>query len=86
MSTSVTQVLAKMGVEGFTGMQSSERRRDAYVEFLTTVIAFVLAIVLLAFIGKYLWNNVVVDLFNFAKPAKSLWQIVGLMVFWNLIK
>ena len=31
-------------------------------------------------------SNVVVDLFEFAKPARSFWQILGLMVFVSLIR
>jgi hypothetical protein len=42
--------------------------------------------VILAFIGKYIWNNVIVDLFSFAKPAKSFWQIIGLMIFMALVR
>jgi hypothetical protein len=72
-------------VEGFIGTNSSERRRDTYVEFLGAFIGFVLALVILGFAGKYLWNNVIVDLFAFAKPAKSFWQIIGLMFFLSLI-
>jgi O-antigen ligase len=77
---------AKATVEGFVGMHSSERRRDAYVDFISTVLAFLIAIVILGFIGKFLWNGVVVDLFSFAKPARSLWQIIGLMLFVSLLR
>jgi hypothetical protein len=41
---------------------------------------------LIAFVGKLLWNNVIVELFSFAKPAKSFWQVIGLMIFLALIK
>ena len=76
---------AKAAVEGFVGMNTSEKRRDAYVDFVSVVIAMVIAIVILGFIGKFLWNGVVVDLFSFAKPARSFWQIIGLMFFVSLI-
>ena len=81
----IVNAAAKATVEGFVGMTSSERRRDAYVDFLAAFIAFVLALVLLGFIGKYLWNYVIVDLVSFAKPVKSFWQIIGLMLFVSLI-
>ena len=77
---------AKATIEGFVGSTSSESRRGAYVDFLATIIAFVVALVILGFIGKYLWNGVVVDLFSFAKPAKSFWQIIGLMIFISLVR
>lgn len=83
---SLVGAAAKATVEGFVGVNSSERRRDAYVTFLATFISFMLALVILGFAGKYLWNNVVVDLFTFAKPARSFWQIIGLMIFLSLVR
>ena len=76
---------SKATVEGFVGMGSSEHRRDTYVDFLSVVFAFILSLVILAFIGKYLWNNVVVDLISVAKPVKSFWQILGLMLLLSLL-
>ncbi len=75
----------KAAVEGFVGLQSSEKRRDAYVEFFAAILSFFVALVILGFFGKWLWNNVIVDLFAFAKPARSFWQIIGLMVFWGVV-
>ena len=83
---SLVGAAAKATVEGFIGTNSSERRRDTYVEFLGAFIGFVLALVIMGFAGKYLWNNVIVDLFAFAKPAKSFWQIIGLMIFVSLVR
>jgi hypothetical protein len=78
-------VATRAAVEGFTGTQNSQSRRDAYVEFVAFFLAFILSLVLLGFLGKWLWNEVVVDLFSFAKPARSLWQIVGLMFFISIV-
>jgi len=83
--TGILGAATKATVEGFVGTHSSEAKRDAYVQFVSVVLAFVIAIVILAFIGKYLWNNVVVELFSFAKPARSFWQIIGLMIFVSLV-
>jgi O-antigen ligase len=82
----IVSAAAKATVEGFVGLQSSEKRRDAYVDFFSVVIAFVIALILLSFVGKWLWNTVVVDLIGFAKPARSFWQILGLMIFMSLIR
>ena len=75
----------RAAVEGFVGASSSEKRRDAYVDFVTFVIAFIIAMVILGVVGKWLWNEVVVDLFSFAKPARHFWQIIGLMLFTSLV-
>jgi len=76
----------KAAVEGFLDTGNAEQRRRAYVEFATVALSFVVSLVIIGFIGKYLWNSVVCELFTFAKQAKSVWQIVGLMLFWALIR
>lgn len=72
-------------VEGFVS-GSADARRDAYVEFASIVLAYVISIVIIGFVGKLLWNNIIVDLVSVAKPAKSFWQLIGLMVFISLIR
>jgi len=81
----LVNVATKAGVEAFVGTQNSQSRRDAYVDFVAFLLAFIISLVLLGFLGKWLWNQVVVDLFSFAKPARSLWQIVGLMFFVSIV-
>ncbi len=76
----------KAAVEGFAGTSEDPAKRKAiYLDVLATLLAFVLALVILGFVGKLLWNNVVVELFSFAKPARSFWQILGLMIFVSLV-
>ena len=81
----LVNVATRAAVEGFTGTENSAARRNACVEFISFLLAFLISLVLLGFLGKYLWNEVVVDLFSFAKPARSLWQIIGLMFFTAII-
>lgn len=76
----------KAVIEGFSGNSDSKERKNAYVDFLAYFIAFLLTIIILGFVGKYLWNEVVVDLFSFAKPAQTVWHIIGLMFFVSLIR
>jgi len=73
-------------IEGMTNGKDSDKKRDAYVDFISVLLAFLLAFVILGFVGKLLWNSVVVELLSIAKPAKSFWQIVGLMIFVMLIR
>ena len=76
---------AKAAAEGFMDQGNAEHRRRAYMEFVSIILTYILAIVILSFVGKLLWNGVVVDLFSFAKPARSIWQILGLMIFVSLL-
>ena len=61
-------------------------KREVYADTVSVLLAFVIAFLIIAFVGKLLWNNVVVELFSIAKPAKSFWQIIGLMIFLNLVR
>ena len=75
----------KAAIEGFSSNEDPSRRREAFTDVFAVLLAFIISLVLLGFIGKYLWNNVVVELVSFAKPARSFWQILGLMIFVSLI-
>jgi hypothetical protein len=55
--------------------------KSVLVSFLALVVIFVL----LLLVGKLLWNSVLVDLFPFIKPAKSIWQILGLSILLSLV-
>jgi len=50
--------------------------RLAFISILTVLLIFMI----LLFVGKYLWNNVLHELVPAVKPAKSVWQILGLAV------
>ncbi len=77
----------KAAVEGFTTKDAADptKTRAVYADFLAVLLALVVSLVILAFVGKLLWNNVVVELFTIARPARSFWHILGLMVFVSLI-
>jgi hypothetical protein len=75
----------RAAVEGFADTAPGVKR-EVYADTVAMLLAFVVAFVILAFVGKLLWNNVVVSLFSFAKPASSFWQIIGLMIFLNLVR
>jgi len=75
----------KAAVEGFSSNEDPSRRREAYTDVLSMLLAFVISLVILGFVGKWLWNTVVVELVSFAKPAKSFWGIIALFVFVSLI-
>ena len=83
---SVLSNVSRAAVEGFMGSPENPKSKDTYADALAMIVAFVLAVVILAFIGKLLWHNIVTELFTFAKPARSFWQILGLMLFLSLIR
>lgn len=77
---------AKAAVEGFTNTsQDPTKKKQIYTDVLAVLLAFLLALVILGFVGKLLWNSVIVELFTVVKPARSFWQILGLMIFVSLL-
>ena len=81
---SLVTASTQAAVEGFLN-GNAEKKRDAYSDFVAKVLAYIIAVILISLLGKYLWNGVIVDLVSVAKPAKSFWQILGLMVFVSLL-
>ena len=54
-------------------------------ELLVTLITLVIVYLLILVLGKYLWNNVFVKTFTFAKPINSIWQLFALVVLFSLL-
>lgn len=77
MLTSCTRAV----VEGMTMSASSEYRREAYTDLAATILALILSVVLIAAVGQWLWNNVLIELFTFCRPSRSIWMLLGLKVF-----
>ena len=75
----------RAAVEGFSDT-APNAKREVYADTIAALLAYTLAFILIAFVGKLLWNNIVVELLSVAKPAKSFWQIIGLMIFVTLIR
>jgi len=59
----------------------SESNKAALVAFLTLLVV----LFLLLFVGKFLWNDVLVVVMPFIKPVKSVWQILGLALLISLM-
>ena len=82
MSTVIKAAL-RSAVEGYTNPGGAEAYKapPAYAEAIAAILAFVLTVILVSLVGLWLWNYSVVPLFEFARPAKSVFQILGLMLF-----
>jgi hypothetical protein len=53
---------------------------------LASILTIVVMMALILFAGKYLWNTVLVSLVPAVKPAKSVWQILGLAILVSLFQ
>lgn len=81
------QNLARAAVEGMSDMSGSGNgRREMYKDVISSILALIVSIVVISFVGQYLWNNTVAELFTVVRPVRSAWQIIGLMLLISLFK
>jgi len=69
--------------EGYMNPGGTEAYKapPVYAEAVISILGLLLSLVIVSLFGLWLWNYSVVSLFEFARPAKSVFQILGLMVF-----
>jgi len=77
--------LCKAGVDCVSDM-SGQGKKEMYKDLVASIISLVLAILIIAFVGKFLWNSTVAELFTVVRPVRSAWQIIGLMLLVSLFK
>jgi len=71
--------------ETFDGNKVPESENKSAKLVLVSLVTVVIIFLLILLVGKYLWNSVLVDLIPSIKPAKSIWQILGLSILVSLI-
>lgn len=75
----------RASLEGFVNEKNSVEKKNSYIELVSLILSFIIALIILSLIGKLLWNGVIVELFSCVRPAKSIMQILGLFVFVSLL-
>jgi len=75
----------RASLEGFVNEQDSIEKKNSYIELVSLILSFIIALIILSLIGKLLWNGVIVELFSCVRPAKSIMQILGLFVFVSIL-
>jgi ABC-type antimicrobial peptide transport system permease subunit len=53
---------------------------------IASLLSLILALLIVAFVGKYLWNSTVAELFTIVRPVRSVWQIIGFMILISLFR
>jgi hypothetical protein len=77
--------LCRAGIEGMTDMPGSTQRNKVYGDLIGTIIAFIIALIIVAFVGKWLWNSSMPMLFTVARPITSVWQLIALMLLISIV-
>jgi hypothetical protein len=80
--------LCKAGVECMTDMSGSPKMNsgESYKSVIATILSLLLSIIIISFVGKYLWNVSVAELFTIARPVQSVWQIIALMLLLSIMR
>ena len=73
--------MIEVGMEMFKRSQNEEYQ----VNPLTAAVLIVAWIILVLWLGKYLWNNVLSRVVTVVKPMDNLWQMFGLMVLTGIL-
>ena len=83
----IVNAALRAAVEGYTNPGGTEAYKPppAYAEAIASILAFIISLIIVSLIGLWLWNFSVVPLFEFARPAKSVFEILGLMIFLSII-
>lgn len=72
--------------EGFSSVRGYPiMMNESMMSLLGRLAAMVVAVLLIAMFGEFLWNNHVTKLMTIAKPTKSVFDIIALYVFVRLL-
>lgn len=81
LTTALTSIIKsgtiKEGINGVSFWNGSEA--------LAAFIVLIIYVFFILIIGKFLWNEVLCRLISIAKPANSIWQILGIAILLNLL-
>ena len=77
--------LCRAGMDCVSNEPGPEKRAG-YKELVVSILAFIIAMFIIAFIGRFLWNNSMVQLFTCVRPVQSVWQIIALLLLVSLFR
>jgi len=77
--------LCRAGID-CVGDASGPDKRLGYKDVVASILSLLLAIFIISLIGKYVWNETMPQLFTFARPVQSCWQIIGLLILLSLFR
>ena len=86
------EALAKTQKGTFVGNSENEYENNVQTSnvsggaaLLVAIITFVVTIIMILLLSKYLWNNCLVALIPAVQRAESVWQILGLAILISLM-
>ena len=77
--------LCRAGVDCVSTNDGVEKRMG-YKEIVISLLTFIVAMFIISLIGKMVWNVTMPQLFTFARPVHSCWEIIGLLILVSLFR
>ena len=71
--------------ENFSDKKENYIRNVSILNLIASVISVVIVYALILLLGKYLWNNYLVEVSDSIKPIESLWTLLGISVLFKLL-
>jgi hypothetical protein len=68
--------------EHYGGNKLAQMDDSMMVSFFIT---YLIVYVILLFVGKWLWNTFLVDMFSVVRPVNSIWHLVALSILVKLV-
>jgi len=81
MTKNKEQFMNAQGQIDIAALQSTENKA-AVMAFVITYLAIYILLLLL---GKWIWNNMIVEMFSVVRPVDSIFNILGLAILVKLI-
>lgn len=72
-------------VANFKGQSGGGQPSMTEVDMLTTLIMLLLVVFIIAFFGKFLWNELLVKYVTVCKPIDSWIDLLGLVLLFNIL-
>ena len=76
--------LCRTAVDSFVGTQENFNGEPRITPGV--MVAVVIWILLILFIAKFLWNEVLCSALTICKPIKTIWYVLGLIVLLEILK
>jgi len=79
------QNIVKLAVSNYKNQTGGAQHTSNEIDVMVLFITFILVIFILAFFGKYLWNEILVKAISVCKPINSWIDLLGLVILFNIL-
>lgn len=79
------QNIVKLAVSNYKNQTGGAQHNSNETDMIVVFTTLILVMFLLAFFGKYLWNEILVKAVSVCKPINSWIDLLGLVILFNIL-